>query len=75
MLGETQKPILPHPRSPEYPRAREKQILISIIAASTRTTVEVVGRRRAVQIAKEARPGHMIQDDKGKWNIASLAKP
>ena len=29
MLGETQKPILPHPRSAEYLRAREKQILIS----------------------------------------------
>jgi hypothetical protein len=26
MLGETQKPILPHPRSAEYLRAREKQI-------------------------------------------------
>jgi predicted GNAT superfamily acetyltransferase len=29
MLGETQKPILPHPRTAEYLRAREKQILIS----------------------------------------------
>jgi DNA-binding CsgD family transcriptional regulator len=28
MLGETQKPILPHPRSAECLRAREKQILI-----------------------------------------------
>jgi hypothetical protein len=33
MLGETQKPILPHPRSAEYLRAREKQILISLFAA------------------------------------------
>jgi hypothetical protein len=29
MLGETQKPILPHPRSAEYMRERKKQIPIS----------------------------------------------
>ena len=29
MLGETQKPILPHPRSAQYRRARKKQIPIS----------------------------------------------
>jgi hypothetical protein len=29
MLGETQKPILPHPRSAQYKRARKKQILIT----------------------------------------------
>src|ERR1035438_532407 len=29
MLGETQKPILPHPRSAEYTRERKKQIPIS----------------------------------------------
>ena len=29
MLGDTRKPILPHPRSAQYGRAREKHIPIS----------------------------------------------
>jgi hypothetical protein len=29
MLGETRKPILPHPHSTEYMRATRKQILLS----------------------------------------------
>jgi uncharacterized delta-60 repeat protein len=36
MLGETQEPILPHPRSAEYLPARKKQIPISIISKATR---------------------------------------
>jgi hypothetical protein len=29
MVGEPEKPILPHPRSAKYVRARKKQILIT----------------------------------------------
>jgi len=32
MLGETRKPILPHPRSAQYGRTRKKQFLISKVA-------------------------------------------
>lgn len=30
-------------------------------------TVEVVGRRRAAQIAQQASPGHWLQDGDGNW--------
>ena len=33
MLGETRKPILPHPRSAQYIRAREKHCRISLVIA------------------------------------------
>ena len=41
--------------------------LYQIIAGGTTVSVEVVGQRRALQIAREAGPGHMIQDERGKW--------
>ena len=44
--------------------------LYQAIAASTGTTPDLVGQRRALQIAKEARAGHFIQDDMGKWKKA-----
>ena len=43
MLGETQKPIPPHPRSAEYLRAREKQILISTSAVEYPSSVSATG--------------------------------
>ena len=37
------------------------------IAKQTGTTPEVVGQRRAVQIADKAAPGEWLQDANGKW--------
>lgn len=37
------------------------------IARRHETDVNVVGRRRAVQIAKIAPPGHWLQDEDGRW--------
>lgn len=38
-----------------------------IIAKQQGTTVEHVGKRRALQIAKKATPGTMLQNAGGKW--------
>lgn len=38
-----------------------------IIAKQQGTTVEHVGKRRALQIAKKAKPGTMLQNANGKW--------
>ncbi len=37
------------------------------IAKKQGTTVEVVGRHRAAQIAEKAQPGVLLQDANGKW--------
>ncbi len=39
----------------------------SAIAKQQGTTVDLVGKRRAAQIAKQAKPGQWIQDQRGKW--------
>ena len=39
----------------------------SDIAKQQGTTVDLVGKRRATQIAKNAKPGQWIQDQRGKW--------
>ena len=46
---------------------QDRQIVYSQIASQQGTTVELVGRRRALQIARTARPGEWIQDENGKW--------
>ena len=37
------------------------------IAKQQGTTVQLVGERRALQIAKKAKPGTWLQDQSGKW--------
>ena len=37
------------------------------IAKKQGTTVQLVGERRALQIAKKAKPGTWLQDQSGKW--------
>ena len=37
------------------------------IAKQQGTTVDLVGKRRAIQIAKRAIPGQWLQDESGKW--------
>ncbi len=37
------------------------------IAVKVNTSAEEVGKRRAVQIAQLAAPGHWLQDTKGDW--------
>jgi len=37
------------------------------IAKKQSTTLQLVGERRALQIAKKAKPGTWLQDQSGKW--------
>lgn len=46
---------------------KDRQRVYEQIAAGTGTTVEVVGRRRALQIAEKAAPGEWLQDGSGRW--------
>lgn len=41
--------------------------LYKAIAAGTGTTAELVGQRRALQIATQEPKGRMIQNEKGEW--------
>lgn len=45
----------------------DRRIVYQGIAKNVGATVEVVGRRRAAQIAKKASPGHWLQDAEGNW--------
>jgi uncharacterized protein YdbL (DUF1318 family) len=60
------------------PGKREKDDLVSAensdrrkvyedIAQKTGTTADLVGRRRALQIAENAKTGEWLQKDQGKW--------
>ncbi|MCJ8502287.1 YdbL family protein [Desulfatitalea alkaliphila] len=46
---------------------KDRQRVYEQIAARTGTTVEVVGQRRALQIAEKAAPGEWLQDRSGRW--------
>ena len=46
---------------------KDRKLVYSAIAKQQGTTVELVGKHRAVQIANKARPGEWLQDLKGKW--------
>ncbi len=46
---------------------QDRQLVYGAIAKQQGTTAEVVGRRRALQIAENANPGEWIQDAGGKW--------
>ena len=46
---------------------RDRKLVYSAIAKQQGTTVEVVGKHRAIQIAQKAQPGEWLQDAAGKW--------
>jgi uncharacterized protein YdbL (DUF1318 family) len=47
---------------------KDRQLVYDAIAKQQGTTADVVGRRRALQIADKAKPGEWIQDAGGKWS-------
>jgi uncharacterized protein YdbL (DUF1318 family) len=47
---------------------KDRKLVYSAIAKQQGTTVEVVGKHRAIQIANKARPGEWLQDAAGKWH-------
>ena len=46
---------------------KDRKTVYTAIAKQQGTTAELVGKRRALQIAKKAAPGEWIQDTGGKW--------
>ena len=46
---------------------QDRQLVYGAIAKQQGTTADVVGRRRALQIAENAKPGEWLQDAGGKW--------
>jgi uncharacterized protein YdbL (DUF1318 family) len=46
---------------------KDRQMVYSAIAKQQGTTAELVGERRAIQIAEKAASGEWLQDESGKW--------
>ena len=46
---------------------KDRKTVYAAIAKQQGTTAELVGNRRALQIAKKASPGEWLQDASGKW--------
>ncbi len=46
---------------------KDRKTVYAAIAKQQGTTAELVGKRRAVQIAKKANKGEWVQDANGKW--------
>ena len=46
---------------------KDRQTVYAAIAKQQGTTAELVGQRRALQIAKRANKGEWVQDASGKW--------
>ncbi len=46
---------------------RDRRTVYEAVAARQSTTVQVVGRRRALQLVKIASPGHYLQKPDGSW--------
>lgn len=46
---------------------KDRKTVYAAIAKQQGTTAELVGKRRAVQIAKKANKGEWVQDVSGKW--------
>jgi uncharacterized protein YdbL (DUF1318 family) len=46
---------------------KDRKLVYEAIAKQQSTTVEVVGRHRAAQIAEKAQAGEWLQDANGKW--------
>ena len=47
---------------------KDRKTVYAAIAKQQGTTAELVGKRRALQIAKKADPGEWVQDAGGNWN-------
>jgi uncharacterized protein YdbL (DUF1318 family) len=47
---------------------KDRKLVYGAIAKQQGTTVEVVGKHRAIQIANKAQPGQWLQDAAGKWH-------
>ena len=45
----------------------DRKKVYATIAKQQGTTVDLVGKRRAIQISKKAKPSQWLQDEKGKW--------
>ena len=45
----------------------DRKKVYGAIAKQQGTTVELVGKHRAIQIARKAKPGEWLQDANGKW--------
>jgi uncharacterized protein YdbL (DUF1318 family) len=45
----------------------DRQMVYEAIAKQQKTTADLVGRRRAIQIAEKAVKGEWLQDESGKW--------
>jgi uncharacterized protein YdbL (DUF1318 family) len=45
----------------------DRETVYAAIAKQQGTTAELVGKRRALQIAKKANPGEWVQDASGNW--------
>jgi uncharacterized protein YdbL (DUF1318 family) len=46
---------------------KDRKMVYEAIAKQQSTTVELVGKLRAAQIANKAEPGEWLQDANGKW--------
>jgi uncharacterized protein YdbL (DUF1318 family) len=46
---------------------KDRKTVYTAIAKQQGTTAELVGKRRALQIAQKADPGEWVQDASGKW--------
>jgi len=46
---------------------QDRRTIYAEIASKTGTSADVVGQRRAIQIAEKASPGEWLQDAAGKW--------
>jgi len=46
---------------------KDRKTVYAAIAKQQGTTAELVGKRRALQIAKKANPGEWVQDAGGNW--------
>jgi len=46
---------------------KDRKLVYGAIAKQQGTTVELVGKHRAIQIANKARPGEWLQDANSKW--------
>jgi uncharacterized protein YdbL (DUF1318 family) len=46
---------------------KDRRQVYEAIAKQQSTTIELVGKHRAVQIAEKAMPGEWLQDANGKW--------
>jgi len=46
---------------------KDREMVYGAIAKQQKTTTELVGDRRAIQIAEKASPGEWLQDQTGKW--------